>query len=336
MKDSLRLTVKTLKIAIVVILFPLLTLAVTVEAEMVDKVVAVVNDDVITLSELEAETADLYVTLARNNSPEELQEALEEAREMALNKMIDSRLMEQKAKQFNLTVSEEEIDTAYERMRSRMSLNPAEFRKKLSHSGISEDQYRAKLRENILQSKIVSVDVRSKIAITDEMVLEYYDKHYTSRVNDGDYYLLQIGFNYSGDSSSGSDLTQAHAEKLAGRIHKLATDGQDFKSLAEKFSNLPSAADGGDIGVFKLDEMAPAMREAVKDLQPGQVSPVVELGSTYQFFKLLSGDDEAIVVTSSFEKSKDEIREKLYQLKMQEAYETWVKELKESAYIQKL
>lgn len=324
------------------LVFSLFTLFLTIQltgaatAEMVDKVVAVVNDDIITLSELEAETSEIYKTLAQNNSPEELLEAMDEAREMALNKMIDQTLMKQKARQFNLSVSEQEINTAFERMRSKMSLSPAEFRTKLQETGISEEQYRSKLSDNILQSKIVSVDVRSKIVVTDEMILEYYDQHYTSRVNEGDFYLLQIGFSWENDDGKGVEERQAHALKLAERIHKLAQDGQDFKTLAQKFSDLPSAIDGGDIGVFTLDEMAAAMRGAVKDLQPGEISPIIELGSGYQFFKLLSGEDEAIVVTSSFESSKEEIREKLYEIKMQEAYQAWAKELKQSAYIQKL
>lgn len=305
-------------------------------AKMVDKVVAVVNEDIITLSELEDETTEIYKTLAQSNSSEDLLEAMDEAREIALNKMIDRTLMQQKAKQFNLSVTEEEVNTAFERMRNNMSLNLSQFREKLEASGMSEEQYRAKLRDNILQSKILSVDVRSKIVITDEMILDYYDQHYTSRVNEGDYYLLQMGFTWDESEAAGQENNKQNALKLAKRIHELAKGGQDFKTLARKFSQLPSASDGGDIGIFTLDEMAPTMRSAIKDLKPGEISSIVDMQSEYQFFKLLSGEDAAIVVTSSYETSKDEIREKLYEMKMKEAYQAWVKNLKESAYIQKL
>ncbi|TKB06621.1 SurA N-terminal domain-containing protein [Desulforhopalus sp. IMCC35007] len=307
-----------------------------VAAEMVDKVVAVVNDDIITLSELEAETSSIYKVLSKSNSAENLSGTLEEARQLALDKMIDRTLMEQKAKQYNLTVSKEEIDAAYDHMRSNMSLSDSEFRQKLETSGMTAEEYRSKLHDNILQSKILSVDVRSKIVVTDEMILEYYDQHYTSRVSEGDYYLLQIGFSWNNTNSEDLEASKSRAMKLAQRVHKLAEEGQDFKALAKKFSDLPSATDGGDIGIFTLDEMAEAMRSAVKDLKPGELSPIVEIQSGYQFFKLLSGDSDAIVVTSSYEKNKEEIREKLYETKMQEAYQDWVKKLKESAYIQKL
>ncbi len=327
---------KTYAQCCIVALFFWLQTSVNSTAEMVDKIVAVVNDDIITLSELEDETTDNYKTLANNKSPENLLEAMDEARELALNKMIDRTLMEQKATQFNLSVSEEEIDSAFERMKSNMSLNSSQFRQKLEKSGLSEEQYRDKLRDNILQSKILSVDVRSKIVVTDEMVLDYYDQHYTSRVNQGDYYLLQMGFSWDENPPKDIEGSKKKTLKLAKRIHNLVEGGQDFKALAQKFSDLPSASEGGDIGVFTLDEMAPAMRSAVSDLKPGELSAIVELKSGYQFFKLLSGEDEAIVVTSSLESSKDEIRDILYESKMKEAYKVWVKELKESAYIQKL
>lgn len=327
---------KTYAQCCIVAFFIWLQTSVNSSAEMVDKIVAVVNNDIITLSELQDETTDIYKTLANKNSPENLLEAMDEAHELALNKMIDRTLMEQKARQFNLSVSEEEIDSAFERMKSNMSLNSSQLRQKLEESGLSEEQYRDKLRDNILQSKILSVDVRSKIVITDEMILDYYDQHYTSRVNQGDYYLLQMGFSWDKNPPKDTEGSKKKTLKLAKRIHNLVEGGQDFKTLAKKFSDLPSASDGGDIGVFTIDEMAPAMQSAVKDLKPGELSSIVELQSGYQFFKLLSGEDEAIVVTSSLESSKDEIRDKLYESKMKEAYKVWVKNLKESAYIQKL
>lgn len=337
MKQFLRPSkTKTCVQCCIITLFIWLQTSVNSTAEMVDKIVAVVNDDIITLSELEDETTDIYKTLASKKSPENLFEAMEEARELALNKMIERALMDQKAKQFNVSVSEKEIDAAFERTRANMSLNSSQFRQKLEQAGMSEELYRGKLRDNILQSKILSVDVRSKIVITDEMVLDYYDQHYTSRVNEGDYYLLQMGFSWDESSAADLDNSKDKTLKLAKRIRKLVKNGQDFKTLARKFSDLPSASDGGDIGIFTLDEMASAMRSAVKDLKPGELSSIIELQSGYQFFKLLSGEDAAIVVTSSFEASKDEIRDKLYESKMQEAYKIWVKKLKESAYIQKL
>ncbi len=312
--------------------FPLLA-----SAEIVDKVVAVVNEDAITLSELEEEAAGLYRAIAKEKTDIPLVEALEQAREMTLNTMIDQRLIEQRAKQYRVSVTDEEIDAAYERMRTGFSLSPNEFRRKLVSSGMTEELYRNKLKSQVLQNKLLSYDVRSKIVITEAMIIDYYDENYTSKVDKGNYYLLQMGFTW--DTNVDNEKLEASKQETferAERVIKLVKAGQDFRTLAQKFSDLPSASDGGDIGIFTLDEMASTMREAVAPLNPGEVSIIIETDAGYQFFKLLSGEDSAIVVTASYEAVKEEIKEKLFQQKLKEAYSEWVEKLKEDAYIQKL
>lgn len=321
-----------LPILIIGLLFPLY-----LSAEVVDKVVAVINHEVITLSELEEETAAVFRSMTKNNPDAPIIEAMEEAREVTLKIMIERRLIQQKAKTYNVTVTNEDIEDAYEKMRNGMSLSPAEFKQKLERSGLTEESYRKKLESQILQSRLLSFDVRSKIIVTEEMVLDYYDEHYTSRVEKGSYYLLQMGFS----SAKTNDPVKNAANKTetmsrTERVYKLAKNGQDFRVLAEKFSDLPSASDGGDIGSFTLDEMAPNMRDAVATLSPGEISKIIDTPAGYQFFKLLSGEENTIVVTASFEAVKEEIREKIFEEKLKSAYAEWVRKLKEDAYIQRL
>ncbi len=304
-------------------------------AEVVDKVVAVVNDEVITLSELEEETSSVFRSITENNPGVPAVGALEQAREVALNGMIERRLIHQKATRYNVNVSEEDIEAAYENVRNGMSLTPTDFKEKLEKSGLTDESYRNKLKSQILQSRLLSFDVRSKIVVTEEMILDYYDEHYTSRVDQGSYYLLQIGCSWD-KSDNAEELAAAKraTKEKTERILGLARKGQDFRSLAEKFSELPSAVDGGDIGVFTLDEMAPAMREAIESLQPGDISEIIETPAGYQFFKLLSGEEKALVVTAALETVKEEIRGKIFEEKLQTAYSEWVRKLKEDAYIQ--
>ena len=114
---------RTLTIFLFVLLFPC-----PGTAELIDKVVAVVNDDIITLSEVEEEAARAYQSLAKEQSGQKLLNSLAEIRESTLNSMIDRRLINQRAKHYNATVTEEEITTAYENTRNRLSLDPAQFR----------------------------------------------------------------------------------------------------------------------------------------------------------------------------------------------------------------
>jgi len=173
------------------------------------------------------------------------------------------------------------------------------------------------------------------------MVLDYYDANYTKHISGGGYYLMQMGFVW-GKNSNASDSAPAQyadkmdAKKRAERVRKLLLNGQDFRMLAEKFSDLPSAADGGDLGVFQKDEMATYMKEAVLPLSPGEVSEIVETPSGYQFFKLLSSQDGQIVVQASFASVKDDIRQKLYDEQLKEQFDEWVTKIKTEAYIKRL
>lgn len=320
-------------------LMPILLLALLLPlnlcAEVVDKVVAVVNDEVITLSELEEETTGVFRSITESNPGVPALDALEQARQVSLSSMIERRLIQQKAKKYNVTVTEDDIEAAYEQVRNGMALSPTEFRQKLEKSGLTVESYRNKLRSQLLQSRLLSYDVRSKIVVTEEMILDYYDENYTSRVDKGSYYLLQIGCSWKKiDDPQKLAAEKQETRKRTERIHGLAKKGQDFRKLAEKFSELPSASDGGDIGVFTVDEMVPAMRDAVQSLKLGEVSDIIETPAGYQFFKLLSGEENAIVVTAGFEAVKEEIRQKIFEEKLKTAYSEWVKKLKEEAYIQ--
>jgi peptidyl-prolyl cis-trans isomerase SurA len=323
--------------ALLSILFIGLLIPLYLSAEVVDKVVAVVNNDVITLSELEEETSVLFRSIAKEHPGEPIQNTLAEARENILNGMIESHLIKQKAAKYHVTVTDEDVDVAYERMRDGMSLSPTEFREKLEKSGLTEESYRKKLKSQVLQSRLLSYDVRSKIVVTDEMIVNYYNENYNSTVDKGGYYLLQMGFSWpiTADKEKVATSKQETRDRTE-KIYNLVKNGQDFKSLAEKFSDLPSATDGGDIGVFALDEMAPAMRDAVAGLKPGEISKIVETPAGYQFFKLLSGDENTKVDKAPSKAVKEEIREKLFEEKLKVAYSEWVNKLKEDAYIQRL
>jgi peptidyl-prolyl cis-trans isomerase SurA len=315
----------------------LLTLPGITSAALVDKVVAVVNDDVVTLSEVEEEAARLYQTLVSSQPTEALTTSMAQLRENTLDALIDRRLINQRAKSTNTTVSDEELTAAMDSTRIRMGLDPSEFRKRMERSGMTEDTLKKQLRDQILQGKLVSSDVRAKTVVTEEMVLASYNERHSTRIDKGNLYLLQMGFSWAKDIEAQEMVAteKGAAKKRAETALALVKDGQDFKEVAKKFSELPSAVDGGDLGVLHLDDLAQVTRATVEGLKPGEVSKIIETSEDYQFFKILPGDDGA-AQSASFEKVKEEIREKLYQEKLKAAYADWVKKLRESAYIQKL
>jgi peptidyl-prolyl cis-trans isomerase SurA len=306
-----------------------------VAAELVDRVVAEVNDDVITLSELET-AGDSYFDRIREKAPaRELNTALRQAREEVLDSLIDKMLLNQAAGKMSVSVSEAEIDTAVDQILARNKATIKEFRKELESMHMTEQKFRDDLHDQILQSKMINFQVRSRIVIIEEDIKEYYQKEYTREEGESGYYILQMGFTWEkqGNLVMPGTVAKQDARKRAEEIRTRVLDGESFKELAKSFSNLPSAKDGGDIGMIKKEEMAPYMRDTVLAMRPGEISPIVETESGYQFFKLLSVRDGDMVVLAPYESVRDEIRDRLYQQEMEEQYDIWVKELREKAYI---
>ncbi len=304
----------------------------TVSAEIVDRSVAVVNNDIITLSEVNEIGKPLFQRVAEQTPPSELGEALLQARKTVIEKLIDKKILLQEAKRYNITVSDEEVDTALLRILERNRTTVEQFRKEIATMGLDEKQYKEDLKDQILSSKLVNIAVRSRVIVPEEKIIDYYDMHYTERVGDGGYYILQIGSSWD---PTAPDLKAAkkEAKNKAERVHSLADAGKDFKELARQYSDLPSAVDGGDIGVFQEEEMAPAMRNTITALKPGEISTIIETPSGYQIFKLLSSQEGQIITKVPYESVKEEIRETIYQQEIETLYKNWMKEMREQAYI---
>ncbi len=310
-------------------------------AQLVDRVVAIVNDDVITMSEVNEAGKGYFRKITDNAPPSQLEDALRRARSEVLNTLIDKRLIALEAAKQGVTISEGEVQAAAERMMASNNMTREMLDAQLGQMGMSYDSYLDTLRNQILQSKLVNYEIRSRLIITDDMILDYYDANYTKHISSGGYYLMQMGFVWGQktgdtDSSPVQYADKMDAKKRAERVRKLLVNGQDFRMLAEKFSDLPSAVDGGDLGVFQKNEMADYMKAAVLPLSPGEVSEIVETPSGYQFFKLLSSQDGQIVVQASFASVKDVIREKLYDQQLKEQFDKWVSRIKTDAYIKRL
>ncbi len=307
-------------------------------AQLIDRVVAVVNDQVITMSEVNDAGKGYFKKITDQAPPAQVEDALSRAREEVLGTLIDKTLITQEAEKQHVSVSDAEIQAATQQMLDNNKITIDMLRAQLDQMGMDLAAYQDTLRNQILQSKLVNYEIRSKLIITEDMILDYYDTHYTKHISAGGYYLMQMGFIWNQtDSKTGSNnTTKEDARKRANRVHALVVGGQDFRTLAQKFSDLPSAADGGDIGVFQEDDMAPYMQDAILKLSPGAISDIIETPSGFQFFKLLSSQDGKIVVQTSFESVKEEIRAKLYEQQLKQQFDEWVKNIKENAYIKRI
>ncbi len=311
----------------------------TANGDVIDRVVAIVGDDVITLSEVNEEGKPLFTRIAEQVSPSEMSAAIERAKEKIVQELIDKKILEHKAAEANIKVTTHDVDSALQRILERNHTTREQFTKQLAEMGLDEQAYRKGIETRILSSKLVNREVRSKIIIPEKEIIDYYDTHYTEQLGEGGYYILQIGCTIKDDSvSTDADRKAAmkEARDRAERITQLIRSGHDFKEVAKKYSDLPSAVDGGDIGVFKKEEMAPYMRDVVTKLQPGEISEVIETPAGFQIFQLLSSQEGEIITKVPYKTAQNEIREILYEQKMKKKYDQWIKSIREQTYIKLL
>lgn len=328
MSGSVKFFLHVLCVALCVFAFSRTPVA---QAEVVDRIIAIVNDDVITFTDLNREGAALFRKITQEAPPEQVERTLLKAREEVLSSLIDKLIVAQRAKKLGISVGDSEVDNAIARIIERNKTTPEKFWQQMTLMGSNQRDYRELVRSQILQDRLIDYEIRSRVVVNEERIREYYEKNYAQKMKEDAYHVLQMGFVWKENTPAAKEDALRRAEEA----RQQALAGQDFHSLARKSSDLPSAKDGGDIGVFKKTEMASYMKTSILALQPGQISAILETPAGYQFFKLLS-DRGNVGLQASYETVKEQIRQRLYEETMNSQFQKWVKELRDQAYIKKI
>ncbi len=319
--------------ALLITLFVLMCMPPLTQANVVDRSVAIVNEDTITLSEVNEAGKPFFQKVTEEAPPDKMNAAMQQARKAVIDKLVEKKLLVQEARKLNIKVTDEEVDHALQKILDNNKATIDQFRKEITAAGMNEKQYREDLRDQIATTKLVNQAIRSKIVIPEEQSLAYYDRHYTESAGEGEYYLLQIGVIWGAQDRTGNVPGQAEAKEKIEQIRRLAKKGSDFKALASQYSDMPSAVDGGDLGTFKEREMAPAMRDAIALLKSGDLSEIVEQDNSYQLFFVQSAAQGAKVAKAPYDSVKEEIREALFQQEMEQRLKEWLGSIREKAYI---
>jgi len=306
----------------------------TVVAETVDRIVAIVNDEVITQTELEHEGRRAFASIPKNLPAAERDTRRAEIRKRLLKSMIDDLLLNQKARELKFTPTQAEVEENMDSIAAENKLSREKLLQQLASEGISEAEYRTRLSDQIGRSKLVNYQVRSKIVISEERTRKYYQEVYLKEEPPAGYHLLQMGFRWTGKDAASA--TREEARQRAERIRKLVQDGQDFRELARSFSELASARDGGDLGTIQLSDLAKDMRELISDLSPGQLSRLADAAESVQFFQVLTINADGQIRYPPYELVSSPIHDRLFQEEMKSRLENWMKELREQAMIKEI
>ena len=298
------------------------------ESLVVDRIVAVVNDEIITLYDLNLTVKPYEKNIeALDYPPEERRETLFKLRSDLLNKLVDEKLADQQIKKYNLTISNQEIDLTIERMKESRSYTDEDLRAGLAEQGLTMEEYRDNLKKQLLRGKLVNREVKSKIVITRGEIEKYYNEHRDKYAGETKYHLWNISIRFS--QMTDESQKQIAFDKMKTVLSQLK-QGRTFESFAAEAPDSPESPEGTDLGLYRLDELSRQLRNVVTDMKAGEYSSILETDIGYQIIYV-----QKILVTDSKSLSdvEAEIEDVLYNEAIDNRYNTWLSELRKRSHI---
>uniref|UniRef100_A0A7C4EL50 PpiC domain-containing protein n=1 Tax=Thermodesulfovibrio aggregans TaxID=86166 RepID=A0A7C4EL50_9BACT len=313
---------KVLKILIFLFIF-LSSLSVYAEESkfFVDRVVAIVNREVITWSELYKYMEFIAKEEIKNLNPDEKFKYFKAHEEEFLEKLIDTRLQIEEAERYGIFVTDAEIESAINDIKKKYGLTDEAFIETLKKEGMSFSDYKKMLKEQIIIGRTVNSLVRSKIVITDADINSYISAHPELVCDDEGYYVSQI---FLKKRESEEELK----EKL-NEIFKRLIQGEPFSRVASQLSEDSSAKTGGAIGILKKREIASQLSSLFSKMSVGQISEPLMTEQGVFIFKL-----DGVCFKKGSVELTNYVRSIIEDERFKKDYKLWLRGLRQRAYIE--
>ena len=279
-----------------------------------DRIVAVVNAELIMLSEVQRELAPELERLRTHYKGDELAQRIKLAEYMALTRMIERRLQLQEAKTKGIDVSEQEIRQTLQQMKQQGE-----------RVDERDPATQGNIRDQLMLLRVVDREVRSGIMVGDAEVKRYYTEHQDRFALPEEYTLSQILI-----QPRAPDRTAEALEKAQLALAELKR-GRAFEDVALRLSDGPNASQGGRLGLVRQGELTPAIERAIAPLPPGAITGVVE---TSEGFHIVRVDGRTPKQFRPFDEVKFEIQGLVFQQKSEDFFQSWLVNLKNKAYIE--
>jgi len=291
-----------------------------------DRIVAKVNADVITLMMLEDRVAGFLNKMKAAGSVDKQLEK-NKLKKTVLDGMIAEKLQIQEAEKLGMVVTEEDLQKALDDIYKKNNITSEQFEIILTNEGSNFDDYKKIIRDQILVSRMVQMQVGSAAAVGERSVRKYYRKNKKNFWVPEKMILSHILFISGSDSS---DKVRQLQEKTAEAILRRIQAGENFFELAKKYSDDVSAHSGGQLGVVSHGTMLAEFEKAAFDLKVGEVSNIVK---TLNGFHIIKCDNIIPGYTKEFKLVKSEIKKILSSEKREKRYQEWMSELKKKSFI---
>ncbi len=292
-------------------------------AAVVDKVMAVVNDEVVTQREFDRTFYPIQKSYEERFKGVELQEQLEQARKGLLEQIINSKLAISLAKKEKVKVNEEELKKRMDAIRSYYG-SEDEFLRTLDAKGTTLSEYKKEMKDQLLAQKLVEREVSSRVVISPTEVQDLYIKNKEKLIAPDRIKVRGIMIRKSANNEG---------ENLSKKIKEIASEikkGKSFAVAATEYSEGPYAKNGGDMGYVSPGQIIPEIDEVIFKLKKGKVSDIVETKLGYHIFVVEDIQKEHAM---EFNEVSDFLREQLFMKKFEEGMGKWIDEKRKNAYI---
>ncbi len=298
------------------------------EKQLLDRVVAVVNNDVITQSELDMILRPLYEEYRHEFKGEELYKRLSELRIKILNQLIEDRLVFQEAEKVKIVVDQQEIQDRLKEFKSRFATEQ-EMEQALREQGMTMASIKDRLRRQAMIRSLHDAEIRSKVLVSPLEVQDFYEQNSEQFQEMERLRPRSLTIKKSTEARE-KGIKDEEAWNLIQDLRKRAEAGEDFSELAKKYSQDMHARNGGLGDWIERGDMISSIDEVLFRLKKGELSEVIETPMGYHLFRVEERHEGKKL---SLEEARDKIHAYLYQKKSEERFEQWMDELKSQAYI---
>jgi peptidyl-prolyl cis-trans isomerase SurA len=338
------------------ILTALVCLPALASGQVVEEIIARVNNQIITRSEFERSKDQLKDEVKQQDSKDP-DKAYAEREKDILRDLIDQQLLLDKGKDLGIT-GDTELIKKLDQMRKDMKLDSLEaLEKEATKQGVSWEDFKQNMRNQIITQKVISEEVGGKLAMTKDEEQKFYDEH-KSEMEQPEYIRLSEilvapkpsapSITLAPDPSAAGSAPAAQppvdeaakqaadaaalttAEAKADDLLKQIQAGANFEDIAKKYSDGPSAADGGALGMFKRGQLAKQLEDETFAMKAGEVTKVTQTKQGYVILKVVDHQQAGIPPMKDV---LDKIQGAIYYEKLQPALRVYLTKLREDAYI---
>lgn len=305
-------------------------LCVPVYAEVVDRIIAVVNDDVITLYELNAAFEPYEKNIENSYKGNDKDKVIKQARETLFQRMVDNILIEQEAKKsgISVTVKDEDVNNVLQDILTKQKMSMPDFLKNIAAEGKSIESVKKEIRSQIVRMRLLRREVKDKIMVSDAEIGEYYDKHRQEYEGRESVRMKQLFLSLP----PGADKTvKMKIKNNALQLREQIMKGESFDLLAAQYSQGPAAALGGDVGFIEKGTIIPEVEAVAFNLPLNQMSEVIESSLGFYIIKVVDKKGAGLKPITMV---REEIKSKIEDEKLDKKFDEWISSVRAKSHLE--